>query len=388
MVGHDLEVACRFFDKGNSLAVKELKQYADTQFGCAVSEDDRRAFARRVKETVIPALESDLGREDLVFLGPEAAFAPVFAERFGRSTRQALAAFHDEVERLLGGPAETGRFAENAAARSLGTQYPFIQGAMTWISDSPDFALAVSEAGGLPTIGLGLKSRVELEQDLDRLREIMGERPYAVNFIALPENPHLEAQLAWIEQPARPWRSLRPENPSMPRDCRKRESRRSISPPTKDLIRMALKAGVRFVVLEGNEAGGHVGEHSTLTLAQIALELKRREPELFRDRYLVLAGGIFNRETAFRALMLGRRRRPDGHGLPGHPGDRLHGCLEPLVSTSGRRFRPGTTEVSGESVGLRVRSLKTPTMDAICTLEREWPPAGTTRPPFASASKP
>ena len=70
VVGHDLGVACRFFDKGNSLAVKELKQYADTQFSCEVTEDHRRAFARKVKETVIPALESDLGRQDLVFHGP------------------------------------------------------------------------------------------------------------------------------------------------------------------------------------------------------------------------------------------------------------------------------------------------------------------------------
>ena len=44
---------------------------------------------------------------------------------------------------------------ENSAARSLGTRYPFIQGAMTWISDALEFALAVSEAGGLPTIALG-----------------------------------------------------------------------------------------------------------------------------------------------------------------------------------------------------------------------------------------
>ena len=34
--------------------------------------------------------------------------------------------------------------------------------------------------------------------------------------------------------------------------------------------------------------------------------------------------------------------------------------------------RPGATAVSGESVGLRVRSLKTPVIDGVSTLEREW----------------
>ena len=62
---------------------------------------------------------------------------------------------------------------------------------------------------------------------------------------------------------------------------------------------------MRYVVFEGYEAGGHVGQHSTLTLAQMVLDLKRRTPSLFQNCRVVLAGGIFNRETAFLAAMLG-----------------------------------------------------------------------------------
>jgi hypothetical protein len=32
-------------------------------------------------------------------------------------------------------------FTESPAARELGIRYPFIQGAMTWISDVPDFVI-------------------------------------------------------------------------------------------------------------------------------------------------------------------------------------------------------------------------------------------------------
>ncbi|MBW2260323.1 MAG: nitronate monooxygenase, partial [Deltaproteobacteria bacterium] len=215
LVGQNLGVSCRFFDKGNSLAVKELKQDADALCKGEVTEHDRRAFARKVKETVIPALESDLSRQDLVFLGPEAAFAGTFAERFGRSTLQAIGAFKQEVMSLCReAPHKLDDFAESPAARALGTKYPFIQGAMTWISDIPEFAQAVSEAGGLPTMALGMKSRVELEQDLDRLGEVMGKSPYAVNFIALPENPHLEEQLAWIEENRPPFAVIAAGEPS------------------------------------------------------------------------------------------------------------------------------------------------------------------------------
>jgi len=75
--------------------------------------------------------------------------------------------------------------------------------------------------------------------------------------------------------------------------------------PDEALLRLALEAGVRCVVCEGYEAGGHVGQHSTLTFAQMLLDLKRRTPSLFQNCRVILAGGIFNRETAFMAAMLG-----------------------------------------------------------------------------------
>jgi malonyl CoA-acyl carrier protein transacylase len=373
LVGHALDVACRFHDKGNSLAVKELRQYADTQFSCDVTEDHRRAFARKVKEAVIPALESNLGRQDLVFMAPEAAFAQAFAQRFGHSTRQALPAFLAEVERICWeAPQKLGGFVENAAARTLGTRYPIIQGAMTWISDMPEFARAVSEAGGLPTLALGLKSRADLEKELDRLTEIMGKNPYAVNFIALPENPHLEEQLAWIEQLCPPFAVIAAGDPSHAGRLQKKGIQTIYLAASEALIRLALGAGVRFVVLEGNEAGGHVGEHSTLILAQIALELRRKEPELFRNCHVVLAGGIFNRETVFRALMLGAEAIQMGTAYLATKEIVATGALSPLYQRLVVDSRPGATALSGESIGLRVRSLKTPVMDAICNLEREW----------------
>jgi acyl transferase domain-containing protein/NAD(P)-dependent dehydrogenase (short-subunit alcohol dehydrogenase family)/acyl carrier protein len=135
---------------------------------------------------------------------------------------------------------------------------------------------------------------------------------------------------------------------------------------------MALEAGVRFVVLEGNEAGGHVGEHSTLTLAQIALELRRKEPKLFQNSYLVLAGGIFNRDTAFRAFMLGADAIQMGTAYLATQEIVATGALSPLYQRLIVDSDPGMTTVSGESIDLRVRSLKTSVMEAICALEQEW----------------
>ena len=373
VVGQGLGVPCRFFDKGNSLAVKEIKEYAGSILGGEVTDRSRRAFAGKILESVKPALESEFGRRDLVFLGPEAAFGKAFAERFGLSTRQAVGGFIEEVMRLCReAPRRLDLFKESPAARDLGTPYPIIQGAMTWISDVPEFARAVAEAGGLPTLALGVKNRAALEQDLVRLREIMGQAPYAVNFIALQENPHLVEQLAWIEQNCPPFAVIAAGEPSSAARLLEKGIKVIYLASSESLIRMALEAGVKFIVLEGHESGGHVGEYSTLTLAQIALELRRREPGLFKDRHVVLGGGIFNRETAFRAFMLGADAVQMGTAYLATREIVATGALSPLYQRLIVESRPGMTAVSGESVGLRVRSLKTPKIEAIAALEREW----------------
>ena len=200
----------------------------------------------------------------------------------------------------------------------------------------------------------------------------MGSRPYAVNLIALAENPALEEQLAWVEAVRPPFVAIAAGDPAYA--IRLREKGIEVIYVTGDegLLRLALEGGVRWLVLEGQEAGGHVGAHSSLTLPQMALELKRREPELFQGRYLVLAGGIFNRETALRAAMLGADAIQMGTAYLATREIVSTGALSRLYQRVILDAAPGATALSGESIGLRVRSLKTPKMEAILALERRF----------------
>ncbi len=373
MVGGSLGVFCRLFDKGNFPAVKELEGYARSLSNGPITAAKRRVFAQHVADLAAPALESNLDRRQLIPMGPEAAFAQAFVERFGRSSVEAIQGFQAEVARLLGTVKDAGqRFVDSPAARELGTTYPFIQGAMTWISDVPEFALAVAEAGGLPTIALGIRNRLQLESDFSRLRSLMASRPYAVNLIALAENPHLEEQLAWVEEIRPPFVAIGAGDQAYA--VRLREKGIEVIYVTGDegLLRLALKGGVRWLVLEGQEAGGHVGAHSSLTLHQMALELKRREPKLFQGRRLVLAGGIFNRETALRAAMLGADAIQMGTAYLATQEIVSTRALSRLYQRVILDAAPGSTALSGESIGLRVRSLKTPKMEAILALERKF----------------
>jgi len=373
LVGSALGVPCRVFDKGNSQAVRDLKALANRLLGQDDLDAARRCFAIEVLQKATPALESGLGRQELIFLGPEAAFAASFAQRFGQTTKRALSGFVAEVDRLLAAADRIKDcFKNSPAARALGIAYPFFQGAMTWISDVPDFARAVAEAGGLPTIALGLRNRKVLERDLGRVPEVMAGRPYAINLIALPENPFLEDQLAWVMAIRPPLAVIAAGDPAYAQKLRQQGIPVCYIAPNLGLMRLALQAGVNWIILEGHEAGGHVGAHSTLTLAQMALDLKRLEPDLFKQSRLVLAGGIYNRATAFRAAMLGADALQMGTVYLATKEIVDTGALSALYQQMILDAQPGDTTVSGETVGLGVRSLKTPKMEAILALEREY----------------
>ncbi|HEX7513261.1 MAG TPA: beta-ketoacyl synthase N-terminal-like domain-containing protein, partial [Candidatus Methylomirabilis sp.] len=142
--------------------------------------------------------------------------------------------------------------------------------------------------------------------------------------------------------------------------------------PDEALFKLALEAGVRYVACEGYEAGGHVGQHSTLTLAQMVLDLKRRQPSLFEDCRVILAGGIFNRETAFMAGLLGADAIQMGTAYLATQEIVESGALAALYQRMIVESPPGVTGVSGQSTGLRVRSLRTPRVAAVLELEREF----------------
>jgi hypothetical protein len=142
--------------------------------------------------------------------------------------------------------------------------------------------------------------------------------------------------------------------------------------PEESLLKLALEAGARYVVCEGYEAGGHVGQHSMLALAQMVLDFKRRQPSLFQDCRVILAGGIFNRETAFMASLLGADAIQMGTAYLATQEIVETGALAALYQRMVVESPPGGTVVSGQSTGLRVRSLMSPRVAAVLALEREF----------------
>ncbi len=373
LVGLDVQVPCRLFNKGNSIACKAIKHYESSLCEAEITEQHRRSFADRVSAGALQPLASHFTPEDIIALGMETSFAATFADRFGTGTEEAVTSFMDEIRnRCRLAAANKDCFVDSPVAREMGTRYPFIQGAMSWITDVPEFALRVAAAGGLPTIALGMMDAATLDLRLGCLPEIMGEFPYAVNIVSLAENPFRESQLAWIKQHPPRFVVIAGGDLSPLRGLLECGIEVMFIAPDESLLRLALEAGVRFVIIEGYEAGGHVGRHSTLTLAQRVLDLRRLHPSLFHQCRLVLAGGIFNRETAFIAALLGADAIQMGTAYLATREIVETGALTSLYQRMILEATPGGTVVSGQATGLRVRSLRTLRTDAVLSLEREF----------------
>ena len=373
LVGLDLQVPCRLFNKGNSVAFKEIKRFESLLCGAQITEESRCSFAGRVSAEALHPLDSRFTQGELIPMGVETAFAASFAERFGTVTEEAVKSFMDEIRsscRLAEGKRDC--FLDSPVAGVMGVQYPFIQGAMSCITDVPEFALRVAEAGGLPTIALGLMDGETLERRLGHLPEIMGGRPYAVNIVSLAENPFRETHLAWIKKHKPRFTVIAGGDLAPLRGLIECGLEVIYIAPDEALLSLAVEAGVRYVICEGYEAGGHVGRHSTLTLAQRVLELKRLKPSLFQDCRIIFAGGIFNRETAFIAAMLGADAIQLGTAYLATR-EIVETCaLTALYQRMILESPPGGTVVSGRDTGLRVRSLRTPRAAAVLSLEREF----------------
>ena len=383
LVGLDLQVPCRLFNKGNSRAFREIKTIEDSLCGTEITEESRRLFVSQVNTKALHPLEGHFNQDEVIPLGVEAAFAQSFVERFGAGTEEAVKAFISEIRNLCHlAEAKKNCFLDSPVAREMGTKYPFIQGAMSWITDVPEFASMVADAGGLPTIALGLMDAETLDQRLRRLQEIMGERPYAVNVVSLAENPFRELHLAWIKKHRPRFVVIAGGDLSPLRELIECGIKVIYIAPDESLLRLAIEAGVRYVICEGYEAGGHVGQYSTLTLAQMVLDLKRRTPSLFQSCRVVLAGGIFNRETAFLAAMLGADAIQMGTAYLATREIVETEALTELYQRMILKSPPGGTAISGQHTGLRVRSLRTPRIEAILSLEREFASGQQNEPSF------
>ncbi len=174
------------------------------------------------------------------------------------------------------------------------SKYPIIGGAMANICTGK-FAAVISNAGGLGTIAAGGLNKEKLHKEIKDYKEA-SDKPFAVNIVMLSRHVDDLAQVV-IEEEV-PVVITGAGNPSKYISAWK-EAGIVVIPvvPNPTLAKRMEQLGVDAVIAEGNEAGGHVGEMTTMTLVpQVVAEVSIP---------VIAAGGIASGKQMFAAEILG-----------------------------------------------------------------------------------
>lgn len=145
----------------------------------------------------------------------------------------------------------------------LGIEQPIIQGAMAWIADAR-LAAAVSNAGGLGIIACGSAPLSWVREQVELARTLT-DKPFGVNIMLMnPEAPQLAELLAELRVPAITTGAGNPGNYI----DRWKEAGAKVVPvvASSALAKRMERCGADAVIAEGCEAGGHIGELTTMAL--------------------------------------------------------------------------------------------------------------------------
>ena len=147
--------------------------------------------------------------------------------------------------------------------RLLNIKYPIIQGGMAWVA-THELAAAVSEAGGLGIIAAGNAPGDYVRDEIRKLREVT-DKPFGVNIMLL--SPFAEDIVDIVCDERVPVVTTGAGNPGKYIDRFKSLGIKVIPVvPTVSLAKRLERLGVDAIIVEGTEAGGHVGELTTMTL--------------------------------------------------------------------------------------------------------------------------
>ncbi len=243
-----------------------------------------------------------------------------------------------------------------AITERLNLKYPVFQGAMAQISKH-QLAAAVSNAGGLGIIASGGMSAEELRREIQACQKLT-ERPFAVNLMLMALNiPELVDIIIEEKVPIVTTGAGTPKK-YMPQ---LKAAGIKVVPvvPSAKLAKKMEDLGVDAVVAEGSEAGGHIGELSTMVLV----------PQVVKavNIPVIAAGGIANGQGMAAAFALGAQGIQMGTAFLLAEECPIPQNVKEFVANAGEL----DTAVTGRNSVAPVRSIKNKMIDQYLQWEKE-----------------
>lgn len=238
----------------------------------------------------------------------------------------------------------------------LGIEHPIIQGGMAWTATA-ELAAAVSNAGGLGIIGAGHMPTELLRDQIRRAKE-MTDRPFGVNLMLL--TPHIDELVDMVLEEGVSAVTTGAGNPGKYMSSFKDRGIKVLPiAPSVALARRLEAIGADVIIGEGMEAGGHIGELTTMVLTPQLVDAVNVP--------VVAAGGIADGRGIAAAFALGAEGVQVGTRFMCATECTIH----PDVKQRIIKARDRDTVVTGYSTGHPVRVIKNKLAKSIVELDRQ-----------------
>jgi len=238
----------------------------------------------------------------------------------------------------------------------VGITYPIFQGGMAWVAEHR-LAAAVSNAGGL---GIIAAANAPSEVVLKEIRAChkLTDKPFAVNVMLLSDNASEIAQMV-VDEGVKVV-TTGAGNPGEYMQMWK-DAGIVVIPVVAStaMARMMERAGADAIIAEGTEAGGHIGEITTMALIPQIVDCVSIP--------VIAAGGVADSRGVVAAFALGADAIQVGTRFLVAKECRAHANYKAKVI----KAKDIETDVTGRSTGHPVRSLRNKLTRTYIKMEKE-----------------
>lgn len=284
----------RFFAKLGTAIVHDLKKM-ESHFALSETRDDKESleFFKKIHDNCASMNDEKANLiQSLFYLGQDAIFAKIFATA-GKSLKEIITAFFRSIrEHISDVEAHDPIHEDSELAKEHSTKYPIIQGPMANISESAEFAEKIFRAGGLPFFAMGNLPEHIAEGVIENAAHT--RIPYGAGLIGIEVfNKNLPVHLGLVKEKKSPFALFAGGSPFQVADLERAGTKTYLHTPSSMMLENAIQNGCTRYILEGTEAGGHVGSLGSLVLWELAVDrIERMEKNEAAGRTLIFAGGI------------------------------------------------------------------------------------------------
>ena len=245
----------------------------------------------------------------------------------------------------------------------LGTEYAILCGAMSWVSER-NLVSAISNAGGFGVIACGAMTPELLDREIAGTKALTG-KPFGVNLITM--HPQLfelievcgkhgvgHVVLAGGIPPKGSVEAIKGHGAKV-----------IVFAPTLALAKKLLRSGGDALVIEGMEAGGHIGPVATSVLAQEFL------PALKDEHLVFVAGGIGRGEAIAGYLEMGAVGVQLGTRFACASESIAHPDFKKAFFRAGARDAVASVQIDSRLPVIPVRALKNKGTEEFAAKQRE-----------------